>query len=199
MLNPEFRMASMNTDGRRTGEDFLDPKVVRPRLLKASVYIAAFEVLKDCIVRRLRKSFSPRVNSEDVVSPEYNSEVLSRNSSRVYASLDWLASRGAIDSADLVTFERVKACRNLLAHELHDMLTLKELPVTFETCFKDMVDLLQKIECWWITDGREVDYKTILSGSVLGIQLLYQAALGSDELTRFYEEEFKQHIASDPF
>jgi hypothetical protein len=47
----------MDPKVRQAWEDFLNPEVTRNRLLAASVYIAAFEALKDSIVGRIRDFF----------------------------------------------------------------------------------------------------------------------------------------------
>jgi len=77
-------------------EDFLNPEIVRPKLIVASVYIAAYEVLKSTIVQRIKSFYTlGGIYKED--HPKYQSEVLSRNRSPVYASLDWLRESHAID------------------------------------------------------------------------------------------------------
>jgi hypothetical protein len=73
----------------------------------------------------------------------------------------------AIDGSDVAVFDRVKRCRNAVAHKLFSTLGSEGLPPDFEQCFSDMVALLRKIKVWWITnaeiptnpdyDGSEVD------------------------------------------
>ena len=87
----------MDPEVLRAWEDFLDPEVTRPRLIGASIYIAGFEVLKDSIVGRIRDFFwIGSDESTDRIDPNYQSDVLSRNKSPVYASLDWLKEMGAV-------------------------------------------------------------------------------------------------------
>jgi hypothetical protein len=185
-------------------ENFLNPEVMRSRLLAASVYIAAFEALKDSIVGRIRDFFLTGFDeSGDRVDPEYQSDVLARNRSPVYASLDWLKERNAIDDADVRAFDRVKVCRNTLAHQLFSALGSKGLPPDFEQCFLDMVALLRKIEVWWITnveiptspdyDGSDIDEGGIVPGPIISIQLLDDIALGDEKRSRFYYDEFRRH------
>ena len=109
----------MDPEIQKSWEDFLNPEVTRGRLLKASVYVASFEALKDCIIDRIRDFFCVGFNtSGEIIDPRYEAQVLSRNRSRLYASLDWLKEQDAIDDADVTIFEKVKMCRNKLAHEL---------------------------------------------------------------------------------
>jgi len=150
-------------------------------VLAASIYIAGFEALKAAVVGRIRDFFWTGFDeSGDKIDPKYASDVLARNTSPVYASLDWLKGMGAIDDADVVTFNQVKACRNTLAHDLLSTLGSQGLPDNFDECFSDMVALLRKIEVWWITnveiptnpdfDGQEVDEEGIVPGTVMTIQ-----------------------------
>ena len=47
----------METKVQQTWEDFLNPDVIRPVLISASIYIAGFEALKDAMVERIRDFF----------------------------------------------------------------------------------------------------------------------------------------------
>ena len=109
--------------------------------------------------------------------PQYQSKVLGRNSSPVFANLKWLKEIHAIKDGDLATFVRVKACRNTLAHKLFSMLGSEGLPADFQECFSDMVALHRKI---WITnveiptnpdfEDKELDEEGIFPGSVMSMQ-----------------------------
>ena len=191
----------MDPKVKRSWEEFLNPEVLRPRLIAASIYIAGFEALKDAVVGRIRDFFLTGFDeSGDKIDPKYKSDVLGRNRSPVYASLDWLKGMGAIDEADVETFNRVKACRNTLAHELLSTLGSEGLPENFDKCFTEMVALLRKIEVWWITnveiptnpefDGHDVDEDGIVPGPIMMIQLLCDIALGHKGRSRFYYDAF---------
>jgi hypothetical protein len=108
----------------------------------------------------------------------------------------------AIDDDDIEKFNRVKSCRNILAHDLISTLSSKGLPSDFEKCFSDMVELLRKIEVWWIInveiptnpdfDGKEVDEDGIVPGPIMIMKLLMDIALGDDTQSKFYIEEFRK-------
>lgn len=187
----------------RSWEDFLNPDVLQLRLISASVYIAGFELLKDSIIDRIRDFFCIGFNEKgDVIDPEYESDMLGRNKSPLYASLDWLKQMNAIDDSDIKSFEGIKNCRNLLAHQLHTILWKDGLPADFEKRFQDMVALLHKIELWWIInveiatnpdfDGQNIDKAEVLPGPVIALQLLSDIALGSDEQRWSYLREFRK-------
>lgn len=187
--------------------EFLSPEVLRPCLMSAAIYIAGYEALKDAIVDRIRNFFLIGSGpAEQRFYLEYKAFVLSRNRSPLYASLDWLKNEmGAIDDADICAFDRIKACRNLLAHQLLSFLGGNGLPQDFEQCYREMVALLHKIDHWWIAnveiptnpdfDGKDIDWDEIYSGRVMALQLLCDIALGDSEQSRRYYDELKNRRA----
>jgi len=190
---------------RNSWESFLNPDVLRPNLVMAALYIAAFELLKSEIVERIREfyitGFDSNADRDDgwLVDPMYQMQVLSRNRSKVYASLDWLKESQAIDDRDIAVFERAKTCRNDVAHRINQMLS-KGLPADLPDRFADIVALVDKIARWWVVnveiptnpdfDGEEIDEAGIVPGSTMGLRLLIDIALGSDKESRFYINEF---------
>lgn len=193
----------MDPNVRRAWEEFLNPEVMRPRLIAASIYIAGFEVLKDAIVDRICEFFWTGFDeSGDKIDPKYQSDVLNRNRSPIYASLDWLKERNAIDEADVCTFDCVKACRNMLVHNLLSILGSEGLPPDFDQRFTELVAILRKIEVWWITnveiptnpdyDGSDINEEGIVPGRLMTIQLLWDIALGDEEQSRFYLNEVRK-------
>lgn len=180
------------TDHNENWERFLDPEVVRPSLFMATMFITVFEILKNSIVDRLRDFYSVGWTKDDnAVSSEYASNVLSRNKSAVYASLNWLQEHEAIDKADLAIFEQLKSTRNLLAHQLFDVVT-GQAASTHQEQFNELVALLRKIEVWWVVnvelatnpdyDDQEVDEAGIVPGAILSLQMLLHVASGGTEL-----------------
>jgi len=184
-------------------EDFLSPAVLRSNLIVASIYIDAFDVLKSTIVERIRSfytvSFDKKSGSR--TDAKYESEVLSRNPCPVYASLAWLKESHAIDDTDIAIFERVKKCRNDIAHEIPRML-IDGLPPDLAARFFEMFGLLDKIGRWWIVnvdiatdpqfDGEQVDESSIVPGPIMWLQLMMDVALGSEEDSRKHLDEFRK-------
>ena len=194
----------MDPKAQQSWEEFLNPEVMRPRLIAASIYIAGFVALKGSIINRIRDFYWVGFDeSGEQIDPKYANEVLTRNRSPVYASLDWLRESEAIDGSDIEVFERVKRCRNRLAHDLLSVVGTEGLPADFDQSLADMVALLRKVEVWWIVnveipvdpdfDGtEEIDEAGILPGPVMNMQLLMEIALGDEEQSRFYYEEFRK-------
>lgn len=178
-------------------ESFLDPAILRAKLLSASMYITAFEVLNESIIGRIREFYSSGWGVDGpMVDPKYEEEVLSRNRSPVYASRSWLEEHEAIDTTDRALFEAVKATRNALAHDLHSVV-IGGKPSDHVQRFGDLLSLLRKLEVWWVVnvelpcnpdfDGTEVDAEGIVPGPVLSLQMLIEVASGNTELLEHYQ------------
>lgn len=175
----------------RNWEEFLNPAILRGKLISASIYLALFELLKDSVVDHIKSFFTSGFDQNgSTTDPKYHSEVLVRNPSRLYASLSWLHEHNVIDEKDIESFEQIKKTRNRVAHEMLQLATkhskpdhLKELPV--------LIALLRKIEVWWILnveiptnpdfDGAEIDEDGILPGPLMAARIMTDVALGSEE------------------
>lgn len=173
-------------------ERFLDPEVVRPSLFLSTMFITTFEILKDSVVGRIRDFYTNGWDENgSIVKPEYQSQVLTRNKSALYASLDWLREHNAIDDADLNTFETLKKTRNQLAHQLFDVVT-GQVESEHVAQFPVLVSLLRKVEVWWLInveiptnpdfDGQDVDESRVVPGALLSLQMLIEVASGNNEL-----------------
>lgn len=183
-------------------ERFLDPEVVRPSLFLATMFITTFEILQDSIVDDLRGFYTSRFDEHGPsFDPAYQSEVLSKNKSPLYASLQWLRKHDAITDEDLATFERLKKTRNLIAHELFGVVT-GQVKSSHELQFDALVELLRKIGVWWIVkveiptnpdfDGKEIDEEGIVPGAILTLQMLIQVAAGDTELLEHWRKARKK-------
>ena len=173
-------------------ERFLDPDVVRPSLFLATMFITTFEILKDTIVDDICAFYTNGFDEHGpIIEPEYQTKVLSKNKSPLYASLQWLRECDAIDDEDLDTFEQLKKTRNLLAHQLFAVVT-GQVESGHEAQFDSLVALLRKIGVWWVInleipinsdfDGQEIEEEGIVPGAVLSLQMLIQVASGNTDL-----------------
>lgn len=182
----------MPPDRERQCETFFDANALRRQLIEVSVFLAGFEMLKTSVVGRLQSFYS---NTAGIVSgelkwevsPEYRQCVLSRDKSEQCASLLWLKEAEAITDEDISAYERVRKCRNRLAHDLMHLLLEEGLPSDFEKCVVDMANLIHKVEKWWIInvdiatdpdfDGKDVIEDGIMPGPSLLLQVLRDIAL----------------------
>ncbi len=158
----------------------------------ATMFITTFEILKNSIVDHIRDFYSIGWSEEGVtVSPAYKEKVLSRGKSPVYASLNWLHENQVINGDDLEVFEQLKRTRNLVVHQLFEVVT-GQVESNHTEQFNILVELLRKIEVWWIVNvelatdpdynDAEVDEEGIVPGSILSLQMLLEVVGGNTEL-----------------
>lgn len=193
-------------------EQLLIPAVMQEKLISASLYVTAFELLKESIIGRIRSFYMVGFDVDgDVIYEGYKTAVLSRNKKLVYASLDWLSENDVIDENDFQAFERIRKTRNLLAHELPSMV-IGGKDFQHVERFEELIALLRKIEVWWIVnmeipvnpdfDGKEIDEEGIVPGPVLILQMMLEVLSGNEELLEHYRENsnsaagFSQEINS---
>lgn len=179
------------SDTSEQWERFLNPDVVKPSLFQATMFITTFEILKGAIIDNIRDFYANGFDENGPrVGPDYQSQVLFRNRSPLYASLNWLRESDAINDEDLAVFEKLKVTRNLLAHQLFAVVT-GQVKCAHQSQFDSLVALLRKIGVWWVVnvevptnpdfDGQDIDEEGIVPGSVLSLQLLIEVASGNTE------------------
>lgn len=191
---------SMKNKTNHSWERFLNPESLRANLIVGSLFITAFEMLKDSMIDHIKSFFSTGFNQSGlIIGEKYKTEVLSLNRSPLYASMEWLKKMSVIDDNDIKEFEKIKKCRNELAHEFANYLStgpvIDPLPI-----FPSMIELLSKIEKWWIInveiptnpdmDGKEIEEEDIIPGPIMTMRLLIDIALGSEEESKYYFNEF---------
>ncbi|MCD6366663.1 MAG: hypothetical protein J7L46_03885 [Bacteroidales bacterium] len=189
----------MNDDTSIAIEKAFNPEVLRSNLITVSVYITAFELLKECVLERPKEMYTSGFDSNGFIvdQEKYKNEVLSLNKSPLYASLKWLIKHGALAEDDENIFTEVKNMRNKLAHELPEFIYNPKCEDPTAN-FLFLSKLVDKIEKWWIFnvdiptnpdfDGQEVDIEQINPGRSITLQLLTEIALGNDgESSKYYE------------
>lgn len=180
-------------------EQLLTPAIAREKLISASLYITAFELLKDSTIGRIRSFYADSYDKNGpIVGPEYQEKVLSRSRSVLYASLNWLLEHDAINQQDIQLFESIKATRNSIAHGLHT-LVIGDADFKHIEQFQELVALLRKIEVWWVVnveiptnpdyDGQEIDESGIVPGPVLMLQMMLEVVSGNEEFLNHYRQE----------
>ncbi|MCZ8159003.1 MAG: hypothetical protein O9256_03850 [Rhizobiaceae bacterium] len=179
-------------------ESFLDPDVLRPSLLNATMFITTFEILKDTVKDRVRDFYTHGFGpGGPAVDPDYQQQVASRNKSILYASLDWLREQGAIDVDDLKLFEELRTTRNLLAHKLF-MVVSGQVPSQHSSQLPMLFGLLRKIETWWVVNveipiagdfsAQDIDESQVVPGSIISLQMLIEVASGNKELLEYWRD-----------
>jgi hypothetical protein len=78
----------MDNHLQQSWERFLNPATLRSNLIVTSLFLSAFEILRESIVERIRDFYSIGFDpSGPKPDPKYETEVLAKNRSAVYASL----------------------------------------------------------------------------------------------------------------
>ncbi|WP_238455871.1 DUF4145 domain-containing protein [Azohydromonas lata] len=125
-------------------ENLLTPAVMQGKFISASLYITAYDLLKESIVGRIRSFYMVGFEENgEIVDERYEKIVASRNRSILYASLDWLRENEVIDESDCKAFERIRKTRNLMAHELLAIVTV-DRESDHIARFEELFSLLKK-------------------------------------------------------
>ena len=110
------------TSANEQWEQFLNPAVLKERLVSVSLYVTGFEILKDSIIGRIRSFYSTGFDSNgEILDEKYKTNVLPKGKSVLDASINWLSENGVIDQDDIQAFERIRTTRNSLVHQLPSM------------------------------------------------------------------------------
>jgi hypothetical protein len=199
------------TDTRKTWAEFLNPDMLRTKLISAGLFLVAHEMLVDSILRHLRSFFSDNWTNVDgwVPSKDYRAKVLALDPKRkedpLRASIAWLLANDVIDELDEMVIRTVKDIRNSLAHELRDIIGGSK-PTEFANHFGPLMGLVNKIEKWWIInveihtnpdyDGVIIDDDNVIPGTAWMMDLLVQIALGDGDEAWKLHREFQEHWKS---
>ncbi|HAV1809405.1 hypothetical protein ACOY6S_00295 [Enterobacter bugandensis] len=185
-------------------ERILDPKILKRRVISYSVFISAFEMLKNVVIGRLERFYINFDDDQDKI--EYKIKVLDRNKSKLYASLNWLVEYNALEQVDIDEFERLKIIRNKLSHEMLDLLPEDELfDVTNE--IRAIIELTRKVEIWWFCNlemaidpdsyPEDMDIEQVQPMTVFMLQLMCSVALGdekaADEMFAEFTSQYNSH------
>ncbi|GAB3499541.1 hypothetical protein GCM10027341_23050 [Spirosoma knui] len=192
----------MDSDAKNIWENFVNPPVIKNRLISASIYVTAYEILKNSIIERVKSVYVLPITDQDGVT-EYESEVLSKDKKKrpLSASLNWLYDNDVFDDNDLKAFKLVTDCRNIIAHEMPLVVT-GEVEPNYLSLLIEVVRIIRKIEIWWIInfeipansdyDGKVINEEEIIPGILIMIQMMLEVALGPEEQSTSYLNALKQ-------
>ena len=135
---------------QKAWEEFLDPEILRPRLVTASFFITAYEVLKGVVVGHVQSFYQCGFDKDGPkYSADYGSGVRSKDQDLLRACLKWFEEQGAIDQDDMNTFADIRSKRNALVHEMPDFIAGRADPGHLAV-FPKLLQLLQKVDKWWV-------------------------------------------------
>lgn len=177
-------------------KDFLNPDILRARLLRVGLFLVAHEILLGSIKDRLSDFFSSSWSADEgwKPSPSYRKEVLSLDpkgkDDALRGSIVWLRKMNVIDQTDEVSIRELTQERNRLAHELRSIIG-GEIQNDFLNLFPRLVRTIEKIDRWWVVNveldtdpdvmGQDIDEKNVRPGSVSLLKILEKVALGEND------------------
>ncbi|PQO27383.1 hypothetical protein C5Y96_17735 [Blastopirellula marina] len=174
---------------------FLNPDSLRANLIACSMYLAAWEILKNSVIEHLKGFYVMGFDEKgDKISPEYKTRVLDRHKSPFRSSLLWFQEMGALSQADLDLADELRGHRNDIGHKLPQFLSAGyEVDVNL---FIKLFELVAKIDRWWLInyelDIGDIDENEIESGNMLFIRLMLSVVAGDEEATKIHDELQKQ-------
>ena len=181
-----------NNSTQKAWLKFLNPTTLRDNLVRASMFLAAFEMLKNSVIHRLRGFMCHEYDDANqlVDSDQYREDVLSRHRSDFAASFEWLIEHGAVDADDQELAQRIRKHRNLIGHELPKIIASSEHELDLEL-FSDLFELVAKIDRYWLReleipcnsdfdhlDPYEIPDSEITSGNMIFLGMMRDIAIG---------------------
>ena len=183
-------------DAKHRWAEFLNPDVVRTKFIAMGLFMVAHEMLLNAIKDHPLSFFSNEWTADGdwQQSDDYRQKVLALDprgkGDALRGSLAWLREMEAIDEADVASVQAFTDARNVIAHELRDIIGGGTMP-DFPGLYPRLIELVAKIDRWWVinieiaTDpdlaGQEIDEDGVTPGSLLIIQVLGRVALGEDQ------------------
>lgn len=177
-------------------EKIFNPKILKKNLIVPSLFITAYEMLQKSIINNLIYFFANSWSVEKgwLTNERYKSNVLSldpKDKDRsLQASLEWLKKEKVITQSEHDLFEKIKKCRNYLAHELPSFVTGEQKYDPLEL-FSQLLDLYSKIQKWFFInvnmqvdpdfDNVEIDEDSILPGPELVLRIIKEVALCNED------------------
>lgn len=145
----------MGADREKAATDwasFLDPSKVRGGLIATGVYLVAYEILCQALVEQPKGFFATDYEDlQPLPSEDYKEHVLSLHRMPYYASAQWFKQMGAFTDEDVDCLEKIREHRNELAHETPEFVLTSDKEMNRDL-LKAIVELVSKIDLWWIRE-----------------------------------------------
>ena len=195
----------MPNDTSESWLKFLNPESLKGNLIRSSIYLTCWEMLKNSVMDHPRDFYTDGWNDGKVIlDPKYKTEVLALDNDPLIASALWFKKLGAISDDDIILLSGFRSHRNEIAHELPKFLGTAESNVPHEF-FNGMLCLVEKIDRWWIQDfelplnpdfnGSELSKEEldgVQSMNMIMMNLLIAVADGKEDQLRWLYTEMKK-------
>ncbi|WP_272023830.1 hypothetical protein [Olleya namhaensis] len=184
---------------------FLDENEVKFQLITASLYLTAYDLLIDTIIRKIEEFYTDGFDENGfIICKRYKTEVRGLyKKDIVIASTKWLVKNKVITEPELERIKIFKAHRNELAHELTKMISDSDANTKTEFV-TEIRDLYFKIQKWWFVefevqinpdlghlDTDKLDYDEVLMMHMLPMN--YMVNIVNDEIKKRAERKSTAH------
>ncbi len=184
---------------------FLDENEVKFQLITASLYLTAYDLLIDTIIRKIEEFYTDGFDENGfIISKRYKTEVRGLyKKDIVIASTKWLVKNKVITESELERIKIFKVHRNELAHELTKMIADSDSNTKTEFV-TEIRDLYFKIQKWWFVefevqvnpdlghlDTDKLDYNEVLMIHMLPMD--YMVNIVNDEIKKRAERKSTAH------
>ncbi len=190
----------MTKDSFENWEKFLNPEKLKRSLIQFSLYLAAYEVLRNCVIDRIKDFYTFEWHYDDttgeieeVVGEEYKTKVVSLYPrDEFHACCLWFQNSGAISQDDLEKIAHIRRHRNAIAHEIQKFLSSSKHSVD-ASLLLSLVEVVKKIEQWWFRevevptdpeaynlDIDKIDWDGVMGGSTLSLTMMLSIFDGDD-------------------
>jgi hypothetical protein len=175
-------------------EKFLNPSKLKQNLVEASIFLAAYEILRNSVEGRLRDFYC--IDAEEgKESASCKSKVVALHpKDRFHASLLWFRQNEALNDLDIEAVAAIRRHRNAIAHELPSFIARHEYKVD-RTHLGALAAVIAKVDRWWVReceppldenleeiDVSEVPDEEIHSGNMIMLDLILSVFDGDETL-----------------
>jgi hypothetical protein len=139
-------MDNQKNQAFRDWEKFLNPEALQGNLIAASIFLAAYEILRASIIDQIRDFFITGFDESGlIISENYRKEVLSLDRRLLRASLLWLKERTAIGDTEIELVNTIREHRNELAHNLRKFIATADAEINIRL-LESIYDLVTQID-----------------------------------------------------
>ena len=184
---------------------FLNPESLKQNLIRASIYLTCWEMLKECLLDQPRGFYSNGFeDGKWTVDSNYKTKVLSLDNDPLIASALWFRDQKALSDEDIALLLVLRTHRNEIAHELPKFLGHADSNVRLEF-LNGVYHLTEKADKWWIQnieiptspefENRELtedELNGVKSSRMILMSLLIAVANGQEDQLRWLYEEMKK-------
>lgn len=184
----------------KSWDKLLNPEKLKESLIKASLFLSAYEILKESIIDRPQSFFTDGCHLDEKTgelkgknSKSYKDKVISLYpKDEFHACCLWFKEQGAINDSDLTDIAEARKHRNHIAHELPKYISSIDHDVN-KRILESLVEVVRKVDVWWVceieiptspdfeaADMENIDFENIIGGNTMFLNLILSIFEGDD-------------------